>query len=304
MRSPCPLAPSLVLFLLVGASSARAQPRACEAELRRIVLEAGQASPVEVCISPGLSTTWLFDAPLAADGVLLEGRDRFQWMEAAGRLLVLVPSERLEPGARLRLEVRFAPGEALAGASFVLVAHRDQAERQVEVARRRPPPAPLQAELQRKELELQQCRDRQGPAALEASAPVSLGRLLVARVFPLENLQRRNLAVERLMQPPGEVQVERGALFRLKSRLVARLHLESTGGTSPWALEGAELLGASGDVHRALWFQQETALLPGGFATVWVEWELPSKSLLEPHTLRLWDMGKARTVTLRELTLP
>ena len=47
----------------------------------------------ELCISPGLSTTLLFDRELAKDAVELEGRERFRRVEAAGSLLVLVPSE-------------------------------------------------------------------------------------------------------------------------------------------------------------------------------------------------------------------
>src|SRR5512139_2212673 len=131
LRSPGVL---LALLFLASTSLAQTQVLPCQTEARRIELVAGSALPYELCISPGLSTTLLFERALEGDAVLLEGRERFRRVEAAGSLLVLVPSEQLNPGERLRLQVRFAEGAVPQRATFILVVHRGLAERQVEVS--------------------------------------------------------------------------------------------------------------------------------------------------------------------------
>jgi uncharacterized protein (TIGR02268 family) len=302
MRSPSPV-PLLVLLLLAGSSSVRAQPHSCETTARRVELAAGAAPPVEVCVSPGLSTTLLFDSAISPEGVVLEGRNLFQRVEVGDRLLVLVPSARLEPGKRLRLEVRFARGEVPTSVTFTLVAHPSQAERQVELVRAGRLAESCQEELRRKEAELAQCQ--QQLARPFSEAPASLGRLIVGGLLDKDSLKTALLTKEALVQPPGEaVRVLQATLFRSTSRLVLHLRLKSADARTAWAFEGGELLGASGEAGQALWFRQAAALPPGVSGDLWVELEIPTRSAREPQTLKLWDAGKARTITLRNLKLP
>jgi len=86
-----------------------------------------------VCIRPELSLTLFFDARLAR--VDVEGRERFRRVKLVDDTLTLVASEALHDGARVPVTVYFEDGAAPTRATFVLVVHPSQAERQVEVSR-------------------------------------------------------------------------------------------------------------------------------------------------------------------------
>jgi uncharacterized protein (TIGR02268 family) len=75
----------------------------------------------ELCISPGLSTTiLLYGAELLPGGVTVDGRELFTLVEVGNTVLRLVPSDRVVPGERLRLTVRFRDGATPASAAFWL----------------------------------------------------------------------------------------------------------------------------------------------------------------------------------------
>ena len=100
---PLPPAALLALLLLGTASTVWAQPSPCQTGNRRIPLKEGSAPSAEICISPGLSTTLLFDRDLAEAGVGLEGQSRFERVKPIPGPIILVPSGKLILGERLRL---------------------------------------------------------------------------------------------------------------------------------------------------------------------------------------------------------
>lgn len=299
---PCSSAVLLALLLLVTASVARAQPSPCQNPVRRIALATSQSSLPELCISPGLSTTLLFDQEFARDAVELEGRERFRRVEATGSLLVLVPSEKLVPGERLRLKVRFTEGSTPASAAFVLVVYRDQAERQVEISR---PPAPgtCQAELQRKEEELQRCLDqRASPPPLPLA---SLAALMMENAVDPRLVTTRKITSPSLIPAPAEgLEVTKVTLYRSLSRLVVEVRVSNTDPEKPWMAAGATLLGQSGEVREPLHVLQLQPLDPGEFGQVWVEALAPPTGAIGPLTLEVWDSERARTFTLKGLRMP
>jgi uncharacterized protein (TIGR02268 family) len=301
----CAPAVLLALGLLVTGSEARAQPAACQTAVRRIELAAGTLSPPELCISPGLSTTLLFDRALARDGVVLEGRERFQRVEAAGSMLVLVPSEKLEPGQRLQLKVRFTGTEAPESASFVLVVHADQAERQVEISRAPSGAGSCQTELQRKQEELQRCVAQAERLPPRPERRASLAELILeggldTRLLPSVRFNRRELT------SASAAQLEAGGVtvYRSVTRLVVLVKVEGPDGMAPWRAVGATFRGPWGEALQPLWVVQPKLLESGTQGKVWVEAELPPEGSRGTFTLELWEEGQARTLTVPGLRAP
>jgi uncharacterized protein (TIGR02268 family) len=299
---PCTFAVLLALLLLVTASVARAQPSPCQNPVRRIELPTSQGALPELCISPGLSTTLLFDQELARDAVELEGRERFRRVEATGGLLVLVPSERLVPGERLRLKVRVTEGSTPASMAFVLVVYRDQAERQVEISR---PPAPgtCQAELRRKEEELRRCLDQR--ASLPPPPLASLAALMMEDAVDPRLVTTRKMTSASLIPAPAEgLAVTKVALHRSLSRLVVEVWVMSTDPEKPWMAAGATLLGQSGEVLEPLHVLQLQPLNPGEAGQVWVEALASPMGAIGPLTLEVWNSERTRSFTLKGLRMP
>ncbi|WP_224371452.1 DUF2381 family protein [Hyalangium versicolor] len=307
---PSPREVLLALVLLVTASVAGAQPPPCQTAVRRIELPTGGgAVPPELCISPGLSTTVLFDRALVRDAVLLEGRERFRRVEALGSLLVLVPSEKLQPGERLSLKVRFADAEAPESVSFVLVVYRDQAERQVEVSRPARPADACQgevqrqeAELQRKEAELQRCLAERAapPAGLEESA--LLAQLLAQGAIDDNGLTVQQLTFRKQLSSNEDMpQLIRVTVYRAKTRIVVEVEMAMREGGKAWRTQGASLQQPSGPALQP-WIFQPAPLLAGDSGSVWVE--ISNRRVHGSYTLELWDEGKARTITVPGLKFP
>jgi len=301
--SPCPPALLLALLLLGMASTAWAQTSPCQTGVRRLALEEGSAPPAEICISPGLTTALLFDRELASQ-VQLEGRARFERVDALGQSMLLLPSAKLSPGERLRLTVRFTGTEAPASATFVLVVHRDQAERQVEISRAPSRPAACQAELERKEAELQRCLAGQPAAAAAQGKQDSLARMLAEDVFGREGLQARTLKFQAPSQAPATaLQIGALKLHRIPRRLVVEVTLLNLDPVKPWRAGGALVTAASGQQLEPFLVVQLAPIGPGETDSVWVELEVADEKLLENGTLQLWDEDRTRTVTLPGLKL-
>jgi uncharacterized protein (TIGR02268 family) len=280
---PCSSAVLLALLLLVTASVARAQPSLCQNSVRRIELAASPSSLPELCISPGLSTILLFDQELAKDAVELEGRERFQRVETTSSALILVPSEKLVPGERLRLKVRLTEAGTPVSAEFALRVYRDQVERQVEISR---PPAPgtCQAELQRKGEELQRCLDQ-----LASPPPLPLGSLaalMMETAIDPRLVTSRKITSPSLIPTPAEgLAVTQVQLHRSLSRFAVEVHLANTDPEKPWMAAGATLLGRSGEVLQLFHVLQLQPLEPGEVGQAWVEAPVPSMGALGPFTL-------------------
>jgi uncharacterized protein (TIGR02268 family) len=299
---PCSSAVLLALLVLVTASVARAQPSHCQNPVRRIELATSPRSLPELCISPGLSTTLLFDQEFAKDAVELEGQERFRRVEATGSLLVLVPSEKLVPGERLQLKVRFTEAGTPASAAFVLVVYRDQAERQVEISR---PPAPgtCQSELQRKEEELQRCLDERANVSSQSMA--SLAALMMENAVDRRLVTTRKITSPSIIPAPAEgLAVTTVTLYRSLSRFVVEVQVTNTDPERPWMAAGATLLGQSGEVLEPLHVLQLQPLDPGEFGQVWVEAIMPPTGAIGPFTLETWDSERTRSFTLKGLRMP
>ncbi|KFE68597.1 DUF2381 family protein [Hyalangium minutum] len=296
--SPSPPALLLALLLLGTASTVWAQPSPCQTGRRRIELKEGAAPPPEICISPGLVTSLLFDRELAPK-VELEGRPRFERVEAMNRSMLLMPSEKLAPGERLQLTVRFTGTAAPASASFILVVYRDEADRQVDIFRAPRSSESCQAEIARKEEELQSCLQGQPPPALGG-----LARLLADGAFEDHTLPPRPLDFPPPVLASGAaLQVKRLRLYVAKNRLVLEANVMNNDPSRPLRLASAAVTGASGQPLEPLDVVLPKPIPPRKNGSIWVEVTRPDENLPGTYSLQVWDEDKVRTFTLSGLNL-
>ena len=297
----------VLLLALLGSTLATAQgasvaqgPR----QVRRIELRPAPllATP-EVAIRPGTASLFLFDSPIARDGVELEGRERFGRVAVGEDTLALLPLEGLREGERLRLTVRFADGTAPTEARFLLVV-REQAEAQVEVLRARTlpeaarlEPAWMVEELQRLREENSRLRAERGPGGL-------------AGILTGPWIQKRGIAATGLNEVApqlGGKEQQGGSTrcIRAETRVAVELTMTLLPGEPPWSPGSAVLRDAEG---RRLRIVQVVRSAPGaksGHETrVIVEAEASASEAHGPHTLELQEANGERTLTLGPLTFP
>ena len=298
----------LVLALLLGAT-VTAQPRAipCEAGTRRIELKTEPSVEVpELCISPGLSTTILFyGAELLPSGVTVDGRERFTMVEISNTVLRLEPSERVVPGERLRLTVRFRDGAAPASTAFWLVVYAGQVEPPVEVYREKRTVESYQQQVQEKDTQLRQCQEDNERLLAEKESPGGLTGLLATGLMGEQGVTPKELSKSVVQHPRNAVRVLRVFSYRSTSRVAVELRLEATRGMKPWRAVRAELVGPG---RRALrvnppW-QREPLRREAEDRRVVIEVEATEAETRGSFTLKLWDVDGARTIILTGVVFP
>jgi uncharacterized protein (TIGR02268 family) len=264
-----------------------------------------------VCIHPGLSTNLLFDAKLAR--VELAGRDRFRVMEGdAG--LALVPTEALTEGERVPVTVYFQDGAAPASATFNLVVHPFEAERQVEVTRHPRTLASYREGEQQARAELQQCRGEKAILQAKCAGQVGLTGLLAQGLLGEGGVAAKNIKVD-LAASPGntltytEAHSYRSDTARGKSRpqavrLAVALELWNTG-AQPWTPASAVLVSPQHAELKALGMWPLEPIPSGKSHRVVVEVEATAGEARGPFTLELWSQeGGARSERFDGVTFP
>ena len=298
----------LVLTLLVG-STATAQPRAipCEAGTRRIELKTEPSDEVPaLCISPGLSTTiLLYGAELLASGVTVDGRERFTLMEVSTTMLRLVPSERVVPGERLRLTVRFRDEGAPASAAFWLVVYAGQVEPLVEVYREKRTVESYQQQVQEKDTQLRQCQEDNARLLAEKESPGGLTGLLATGLMGEKGVTPKALAKSVVEHPGNAIRVAQAFSYRSTNRVAVVLKLDPTPGMEPWRVVRAELVGSG---RRALRVEppwhREPIRYEAEDRRVVSEAEATEAETRGTFTLKLWDADGTRSIVLTGVTFP
>lgn len=282
------------------AESAAVEAPAGAAVVRRIDVQAGGlATPPEVRISPGLSTTLFFDARIRPEQLALEGRERFQRFGVTEDHLVLVPSPTFREGERLRLEVRFHDGAVPDRAVLDLVVDATRPERQVELYRHarsaasyRQEVEELRAGMLRLERQVQQLqRSRAGGEYTRES--------LVADIHDESTLSYGQWLPRKVT---GDFVVRRVSFIRLSTRWAAlRLSLVPPEAGKGWSAAGAALTDTQGTRMRTLPPWQEGPLDADGRALIIILLEEPGVADSGRYTLELWDEGRKRTLKLEGL---
>jgi uncharacterized protein (TIGR02268 family) len=225
---------------------------------------AGQAH--EVRISPGLTTTLVFNAPLLHGGVVLEARERFRVVtvdETMG-FVALLPSGALSPGQQLRLEVRFADGAVPTSITFSLMVHPTRAEPQVNVYRQPRSAESFQQEARQEHERAERCEARLAQTQTEQKSPGSIIGLIDSGLV----VGKKGIAAQDISnttrQPPGEALKQRKAFsYRAERRVAVALEVDNTS-AQPWTVdaEGAALVGRGGVRLRVLRVWQPEPLPP------------------------------------------
>lgn len=301
---------ALALALLTGTPLAAELPplSECQAVQERIQLSPEPAGNLHtVCISPGLVTSLLLDEQLPSGTVELEAKEHEVLVAQAGRVVTLVPAGNLMPGRRFNMAVHFRDGAAPVSASFVLVVHPAWGQRQVEVFRRKRTVESYQQALKEKESEAQLCHEENAQLRQAQGRPDGLRGLRSAGLMGQGGIAFRALG-ESTTQRPGSVLSARNAMaYRSRARVAVELRLELTApaGSETWEAGGAALIGPGGRVVPVLEVWQETPVTPGkGMSVVMVEAEALPDEAQGTFTLKLWDAGGARTLTLDGVTFP
>ncbi len=307
---PPPLPTFLLLPLLLAAPSAPSPvPEPCQTGVRHVELPVEpQVEAPLVCVSPGQATLLDFGEPFAPGSVALEGQEHFAWVDPARSTLKLVPSERLRPGERLRLTMRFADTAAPASATLLLLVHPALAEPLVYVHRQVREADSYRRELTAAKEETRQCREENARLREARNVPKSLVELLASGLLGdkdggvlAADISER---VERL--PTSALTVSRVQTYRTEGLVAVRLRLKLPKGAAPWVAEGAtlSLAGRQGEALKALDVWQPAPIAGGESGTLVVEAEAPAQALPEPLVLKVWEAGGARAVTLGGVTLP
>jgi len=310
---PASSSAALVVFMVLMGTMASAEVPALSwnAGVRQLELAAEPTgNEPEVHISPGVSTTLAFDAELlrdkeGKDTVGLEKRESFALVDAGQATLRLLPLDSLKSGERLRLMVRFKDGAAPAGAAFTLVVHPARAERLLEVYRAPRTAASYQREAKEAKVETQRCHEELERERAERGGPGGLTGLIAAGQMDSMGVSTR-LLTEAVTKSPGNALVTLEVFsYRAAGRVVVALVLENPQGAQPWLAEGAMLTDRAGMELKVLPVWQRGFIVTDRKRQhIVVEAQAPREEAQGSFTLKLWEAGMGRTVSLSGISFP
>jgi uncharacterized protein (TIGR02268 family) len=279
----------------------------CEVGTRYIELEADALSkPPEVCIRPELSLTLFFDAKLAR--VEVEGRERFRRVKMMDDTLTLVASETLHDGERVPVTVYFEDGLAPTSATFMLVVHPSQAERQVEVSRHERTLLSVRQGEQQARAEAQQCREEKARLQAECGGQVGLTSLIANGWLDEKDVVARRLK-EVTHRPGDTLAATKVVSYRAigpegRGRVAVKVDLFNRG-TVTWMPKGAVLVGSKREELMGVTVWPLVPIPPGKFQTLTVEMDATESEARGTFTLKLWaGEAGAGGVTLEGVRLP
>ncbi|MBM7115398.1 DUF2381 family protein [Archangium primigenium] len=285
----------------------RAPLPTCEAGTRYIELTADTPSKTpEVCIRPELSLSLFFDAKLTR--VEVEGRERFRRVKLVDDTLTLVASEALHDGERVPVTAYFEDGAAPTRATFVLVVHPSQAERQVEVSRRERTVASLRQGEQQARAEAQQCREEKARLQAECRGQGGLTGLIVNEWMGEKGVVARVLK-DVIQHPGSSLDAQKVISYRAvgpvgRGRVAVEVELFNLG-TVTWMPTGAALVAAKREELTGLKVSPLEPIPPGGLRRIVVELEAAEREARGTYTLKLWaGEAGAEGVTLDGVTFP
>jgi uncharacterized protein (TIGR02268 family) len=260
----------------------------------------------ELCIGAGLSTIISFNgAELLAEGVSLEGRERFSWVEVGTTLLRLVPSERVVPGERFKLTVRFKDAAAPASAAFWLGVYPGQVEPLVEVYRQKRTVESCQQELREKQAQLRQCREDNARLHAEQEGPGGLAGLLATGLMSVTGVISKELSRDMTVPPATALKVQQAWSYRSARGVAVELRLRPPEAAAPWKAIGAELVGPGRRALRGLRLWQEAPSEPkAAYIRVVVEAEATEKEAQGSFTLTVGSEDGTRSIVLTGVTFP
>lgn len=307
-----PTAALLALCLLGMSATAQPASNASGASIRPIELTSERVGEIpEVFISPDKSTTLTFDAELlrtseGKDTVALEKREAFALVDPGMATLRLIPSDRLKPGERLRLKVRFRDGAVPSGAELTLVVHATEAERVVEVYRDARSAESYRQEAKEARAETAKCHAELERTQAEYAGPGGLRSLLSVAQMDTKGIQSKDLT-EIVTKAPGNALLTKDTWsYRSVDRVAVDVKLSLLEGAQPFLVDRAALTGRRGVELKVLpvWSSGAITADAGKRGRVVVEAEATADEAQGAFTLKLWEAGTGRTLVIGNVTFP
>ncbi|WP_309897583.1 DUF2381 family protein [Archangium sp.] len=303
---------SFVLLTTPLDAGAHAPLPTCTSGTRQVELMAGQPDVKhEVCIRPGRSTSFFFNAKLAR--VELPEPERFRVIKDETGF-TLMATQALPAGERVPVTVSFQEGTP-ASATFTLVVHPSEVEHEVLVMRRERTVASYREGEQRALEEARQCRWENARLQVECTAQVGLTTLLSLKIMGEKGVPSKSLEDEVSACPGNTLTPVKAHSYRSDTghttedgrkrvRLAVVQELRNTGDT-PWTLAEAVLVGPRGEEWKALAVWPLKPIPPGQSGHVVVEVEVPEAQAHSTFTLKLWSQeGGARGELFDGVTFP
>jgi uncharacterized protein (TIGR02268 family) len=285
----------LVLLAAPLEAATPVPPPACEVGMRTLELAAGRPGEEHaVCIPPGLATSFFFDTKLSR--LEVTGRERFRVIaDATG--LTLAPKRALEAGERVRVTVSFQDGGARVDATFTLVVHPSETERQVEVTLQPRTRASHGEGEQQARAEARRCQEEKARLEAEGGGWRGLLGLLAQGLLGDGGIVPQDLSESVTSRPGNTLLSEMARSYRADTtrleggrkvvRLAGRLLLTNQGST-PWTPAGAVLVGPDGVERKALGVGPLEPIMPGERGHVGMEVEMTEEEARGTFTLKLW----------------
>jgi uncharacterized protein (TIGR02268 family) len=288
----------LVLSILHGSPDMQLpSPGRCP-EVRTIELSlSAEGAALEICVSPGLMTGFVFDAPADID---LQDEPRFIQVLRGRSGVSFVPPREMAPGERLRLIARLGVGSSQQFVPFTLVAHSAEATRQVEVYRDERPRASLEMEVRLLRARNQRLREENAHLQVRLEHHHGLRGLLAGAKISLTGVQARHLPHDLPWQSDGGLELQRASTYRAEQTIAVQVWINNLG-SDTWRATGVALVDAKGQGLSKLDLFQPVAFAANGFGVVVVETETKG-NLNEPLTLKLWCGPRA--ITVPDIFLP
>jgi uncharacterized protein (TIGR02268 family) len=300
----------VLLAAPVGALGQRPLPT-CESGTRRLELTAETAArQPEVCIHPGLPTSFFFDAKLAR--VEVAGRERFRVVEGEEGF-TLVPMAAWPDAERVPVTVYFQDGAAPARITFELVVHPSEAERLVEVTRQPRTLASYQQGEQQARAEVQRCREEKARLQAECAGQVGLTSLLVQGLLGKGGIPDKNIHGNITPPPASTLRINKARTYRSLTereegahrvvRLAVELELLNTGSMT-WTPARAVLEGPQHIELKVLSVWSLTPMAPGRKGRIVVEAEATEAAARSTFTLELWSQEGGGSERFEGVTFP
>ncbi len=297
----------LPFVLLATPASANGQSPLphCESGTRHLKLTADTPRTAhEVCIRPGLSSSFLFNAKLAR--VEVPGQERFRLLKDETGFL-LVPSRDVRDGERILVTVHFQEGTAPASMTFLLVVHPAEAERQVEVTLQPRTVASYQEGEQRALEQVQQCQQEKARLHAACAGQGGLRGLFSQGLLGKEGIPYKDFQKVMSSRPGNTLTSGKAHSYRsdtertegghkvVRLAVVQELH---NNGKTPWTPAGAVLVGPQGEEWKALGVWPLKPIAPGKKQRVVVEVEATEEAARGTFTLKLWSQEGGGAVEL------
>jgi uncharacterized protein (TIGR02268 family) len=277
----------------------------CEAAPPRVdLLPETTSAPSKACISASLVTVFSFDTEISRDSVSIQGRDRFEKVEASDSAIILKPKHNLTPGERYLLSVSFLDGAAPESVTFLLVAHPALATRQIDVFRRARPIEACQQEVQEARTENAQLRSRVKQFESQALTKGGLTDLIVNGIVREEGV--KTMRLEDLHGMHGNALAVRECLsfHAFDSRRVALSLSLAQPQPQEWSIKEIFLADDHGGVFRPFTWLGEGPIPPSNAPyEVTLEWQLKGSEVARSFTLVVVG-NDGRTVRVGRIVFP